>query len=154
MIRRLTRSRNTDPGRVSFFFFHSSTFQLVDKPWSQVSPLLTFGSCLQFSSRIGILYEYALGTRNAKLTYTRLEDSQVRRRGNRRFLCTYERARSTLTSAQPLPDFLYGINPVNVSQPFLYCFFLLNNTWCDKIKCPVLNYCIRLHPLVEVVLAL
>ena len=36
-----------------FFFFHTSTFQLLDKPWSQVSSLLPPGSCLQFLSRIG-----------------------------------------------------------------------------------------------------
>ena len=40
---------------VSFFllFFHTSTFQLLDKPWSQVSSLLPPGSCLPFLSRIG-----------------------------------------------------------------------------------------------------
>ena len=32
---------------------HTSTFQLLDKPWSQVSSLLTPGSCLQFLSSIG-----------------------------------------------------------------------------------------------------
>ena len=36
-----------------FFFSHTSTFQLLDKPWSQVSSLLPPGSCLQFLSRIG-----------------------------------------------------------------------------------------------------
>ena len=36
-----------------FFHKHLSTFQLLDKPWSQVSPLLLPGSCLQFLSRIG-----------------------------------------------------------------------------------------------------
>ena len=36
-----------------FLFVHTSTFQLLDKkPWSQVSPLLPPGSCLQFLSRI------------------------------------------------------------------------------------------------------
>ena len=34
------------------FFLHTSTFQLLDKPWSQVSSLLPPGSCLQFLSRI------------------------------------------------------------------------------------------------------
>ena len=38
---------------VSFVFLHTSTFQLLDKPWSQVSSLLLPGSCLQFLSRIG-----------------------------------------------------------------------------------------------------
>ena len=37
-----------------FIFFHSSTFQLLDRPWSQVSSLLPPGSCLQFLSRIGL----------------------------------------------------------------------------------------------------
>ena len=36
-----------------YFFFHTSTFQLMDKPSSQVSSLLPPGSCLQFLSRIG-----------------------------------------------------------------------------------------------------
>ena len=36
-----------------FFFFNISTFQLLDKPWSQVSSLLPPRSCLQFLSRIG-----------------------------------------------------------------------------------------------------
>ena len=41
-------------GRPVFFFFsHTSTFQLLDKPWSQVSSLLPPGSCLQLLSRIG-----------------------------------------------------------------------------------------------------
>ena len=35
-----------------FFFSHPFTFQLLDKPWSQVSSLLSPGSCLQFLSRI------------------------------------------------------------------------------------------------------
>ena len=36
-----------------FFFSHTFTFQLLDKPWSQVSSLLPLGSCLHFRSRIG-----------------------------------------------------------------------------------------------------
>ena len=38
-----------------FFIFssHTSTFQLLDKPWSQVSSLLPPDSCLQVLSRIG-----------------------------------------------------------------------------------------------------
>ena len=41
--------------RAATFFFssHTFTFQLLDKPWSQVSSLLPLGSCLQFLSRIG-----------------------------------------------------------------------------------------------------
>ena len=31
-----------------FYFFHTSTFQLLDKPWSQVSSILPPGSRLQF----------------------------------------------------------------------------------------------------------
>ena len=31
-----------------FIFYHTFTFQLLDKPWSQVSSLLPPGSCLQF----------------------------------------------------------------------------------------------------------
>ena len=38
---------------VFFFLVHTSTFQLLGKPWSQVSSLLPPGSCLQFLSRIG-----------------------------------------------------------------------------------------------------
>ena len=37
----------------SCFFSHTSTFQLLDKPWSQVSSLLPLSSCLHFLSRIG-----------------------------------------------------------------------------------------------------
>ena len=36
-----------------YIFPHTSTFQLLDKPWSQVSSLLPPGSCLNFSSRKG-----------------------------------------------------------------------------------------------------
>ena len=37
-----------------FFFLHTFTFQLLDKPWSKVSTsLLLAGSCHQFLSRIG-----------------------------------------------------------------------------------------------------
>ena len=35
------------------FFFSHITFQLLDKPWSQVSSLLPPGSCLEILSRIG-----------------------------------------------------------------------------------------------------
>ena len=39
---------------VSFFFFsHTSTFQLLDQPWSQDSSLLPPGSWLQLLSRMG-----------------------------------------------------------------------------------------------------
>ena len=40
--------------RFFFFFSHTFTFQLLDKPWSQdlVSSLPPPGSCLQFLSRI------------------------------------------------------------------------------------------------------
>ena len=37
----------------SFFFLHASPFQLLNKPWSQVSSLLPPGPCLRFLSRIG-----------------------------------------------------------------------------------------------------
>ena len=37
----------------SFCCLHTSTFQLLDKPWSQVSSLLPPCSCLQFLSRRG-----------------------------------------------------------------------------------------------------
>ena len=36
-----------------FWVFHTSTFKFLDKPWSQVSSLLSPGSCIQFLSRIG-----------------------------------------------------------------------------------------------------
>ena len=38
---------------IFIYCFHTSTFQLLDKPWSQVSSVLPPGSCLQFFSRIG-----------------------------------------------------------------------------------------------------
>ena len=37
---------------LSSFFSLTFTFQLLDKPWSHVSSLLSPGSCLQFLSRI------------------------------------------------------------------------------------------------------
>ena len=37
---------------VFFFIYHTFTFQVLDKAWSQVSSLPP-GSCLQFLSRIG-----------------------------------------------------------------------------------------------------
>ena len=39
------------------FFSHTSTFQLLDKPWSQVSSLLPPGSCLQILSRSGFVQQ-------------------------------------------------------------------------------------------------
>ena len=52
------RFRATRPSVLpfSYFFSHASTFQLLDKPWSQVSslpPPPLPGCCLQFLSRIG-----------------------------------------------------------------------------------------------------
>ena len=47
------RKRKRDDHTFFFFFSHTFTFQLLDKPWSQVSSLLLSGSCLQFLSRIG-----------------------------------------------------------------------------------------------------
>ena len=41
------------PGTFFSSFSHTSTFKLLDKPWSQVSSFLPPSSCLQFSSRIG-----------------------------------------------------------------------------------------------------
>ena len=38
---------NPPAGDVMLFFLHTSTFQLLDKPWSQVSSLFPPGSCLQ-----------------------------------------------------------------------------------------------------------
>ena len=102
-------------------FFHTFTFQLLDKPWSQVSSLLPPGFCLQFFiahrvqqshcpsifRRVLLTHALALsasqvvhkkksqciytsmhsaGLELAKLTYTRLEDSLIRHRGDR---CTF-----------------------------------------------------------------
>ena len=39
--------------RMCLFVFHNSIFQLLDKPWSQVSSLSSPNSCLHFLSRIG-----------------------------------------------------------------------------------------------------
>ena len=36
---------------IDFFFIYTSTFQLLDKPWSQVLSLLPSGSCLPFFYR-------------------------------------------------------------------------------------------------------
>ena len=50
---KLQKKRKRRGGCTIFFFFsHTSTFQLLDDPWSQVSSLLPPGSCLQFLSRI------------------------------------------------------------------------------------------------------
>ena len=38
-----------------YVFFHKSTCQLLDKPWSQVSSFLSLGSCLQLVQRIGLI---------------------------------------------------------------------------------------------------
>ena len=51
-----TVQRDSVDNKASLFFFsfsHTFTFQLLDKPWSQVSSLLPPGSCLRFLSRIG-----------------------------------------------------------------------------------------------------
>ena len=42
----------SDPRFLLLLLQHTFTFQLLDKPWSQVSSLLLPGSCLQFLSRI------------------------------------------------------------------------------------------------------
>ena len=38
-----------------YLFSHTFTFQLLDKPWSQMSSLLPPGSCLEFLSRTGFI---------------------------------------------------------------------------------------------------
>ena len=45
---------------VCLFFSHTSTSQLLDKPWSQLSSLPPPGSCLQFLSRIGFSNDYPI----------------------------------------------------------------------------------------------
>ena len=52
-VARAERSGSVDTFFLFFFFSHTFAFQLLDKPWSQVSSLLLPGSCLQFVSRIG-----------------------------------------------------------------------------------------------------
>ena len=44
-----TATAHPDYFFILYYFFHSFTFQLVDKPWSQVSSLLPPASCLQFA---------------------------------------------------------------------------------------------------------
>ena len=51
--RNYSRNRHYSPYCHFFFFSDTSTFQLLDKPWSQVSSLLSPGSYLQCLSRIG-----------------------------------------------------------------------------------------------------
>ena len=46
------RTHETD---IFFLFSHTSTFPRLDKPWSQVSSLLSSGSWLQVLSRIGFI---------------------------------------------------------------------------------------------------
>ena len=40
------------------FFSHASTFQLLDKPWSQVSSVLPPGSRLKFLSRVWVQHSH------------------------------------------------------------------------------------------------
>ena len=96
-----------------YFFFHTFTFQLLDKPWSQVSPLLPPGSYLQILSRTGFsnstarrffieccsLSKFVPKKKSSrvytsmhserleltKLTYTRLKDNLIRHRGDRHY---------------------------------------------------------------------
>ena len=42
--------QDTSSSDIFYFFLHISTFQLLDKPWSQVSFFLPPSSCLQFLS--------------------------------------------------------------------------------------------------------
>ena len=101
-----------------FFFRHTSTFQLLDKLWSQVSSLLLprflpsifiahrvqQSHCSSFLHRVLLTHALALsasqivhkkksariytsmhsgGLELTKVTYTRLEDNLIRRRGDR-----------------------------------------------------------------------
>ena len=101
-----------------FFFLHTSTFQLLDKPWSQVSSLLPprflpsifiahrvqQSHCLSIVHRMLLTHALALsasqfvhkkksqliyssmhsaGLELTKLTYTKLEDTLIRHRGDR-----------------------------------------------------------------------
>ena len=56
----------------SSFFFHTSTFQLLDKPWSQMSSFLPPGSCLQFfiahrvDSAIPLLVHFSSSVANSR----------------------------------------------------------------------------------------
>ena len=47
--------------RFSYFSFYACAFQLLDKPWSQVSSLLSPGARLPFLSRIGFNNPTACG---------------------------------------------------------------------------------------------
>ena len=59
--------------RSLYFFPHTFAFELLDKPWSQVSSLLPAGSCLQFLSRtilcsaIPLLVDFWLSVTHALL---------------------------------------------------------------------------------------
>ena len=94
---------------------HTSTFQLLDMPWSQVSSFSPHGSCLHFFSPTGfrtptarrLFIEYccltlsrfqqvnlqfyksmhSAGLKRTNLTYTRLENNLIRDRGDRCRLC-------------------------------------------------------------------
>ena len=100
---------------ISFYFIFPTlpTFQLLDKPWSQVSSLLPPGSCLiahrvkqshcSIFDRVLLTHALALfasqfvhkksqrvytsmhsaGLELTKLTYTSLEDNLIRHRGDR-----------------------------------------------------------------------
>ena len=76
-----------------FFFSHTSTFQLPDKPWPWVSSLLPPGSCLQLISRKGFSSPTArrFFTANCKLTLSRFPQVNLcTRKSPRQFIrvCT------------------------------------------------------------------
>ena len=73
-----------------FFFFlsHTFTFQLLDKPWSQVSSLLPPGSCLQFLSRIGFSNPTARRFRVLLTHALALSASQYVHKKNSQRICT------------------------------------------------------------------
>ena len=71
---------------LNLFFSHTFTFQVLDKPWSQVSSLLPPGSCLQFLSRIGFsnLVDFSSSVANS------------RSRAFRKSICAQEKAPTNL----------------------------------------------------------
>ena len=77
--------------RYIYFFWHTSTFQLLDKPWAQASSLLRPGSCLHFfyrvqGSAIPLLVEFSSSAANS------------RSRVFRKSICAQEKVPTNFTS--------------------------------------------------------
>ena len=87
-----------------FFLTLTSTFQLLDKPWSQVSSLLPPGSCLQFycaqGSAIPLLVDISASVANS------------RSRAFRKSICAQEKV--------PTNSYEYALGGIRTHETDLY----------------------------------